>query len=421
MKKYFLTIVFLIIVTFLFAQQEITFKNDTITVIVVDNIDSKTIKSIEYKIKNDIIETRVDMVSVPKKIIEINSLKKEINIESIEETTFNDGIINMLVDPENQIIKGKIKYLKEVIKIENTDYILFVNISTNTIESVNKKLQKESSKNSIVKDSIKDIFAISLNLTPAMTLFPTKQNFWNNKPSFGGLFGLDFTYYITEIVGIGFGVEYSYLNHRTIMKDNYSEIFDNITDNDGDISRVSYSYKGIKEEMKLHYFSIPFYVGVFKIGDSNKKNNRHITGYITFGGKVSFLMNGSKAFSGDGSYNSTGFYEKINGIETNVLLHDIDELNCYGNKNSYEDPVQNLNKFLFWLSLSGGIDIPFDKSGKQYSGIRIGPRIDWTQWLSPKNATSSSDGNYNYRINQNNTYNHAIIIGLNIKFNFFVK
>ncbi len=266
--------------------------------------------------------------------------------------------------------------------------------------------------------------AVSINASygiPFISNDLEKSEMWNKKSSIALNFGVDYkrqfmktTIENNEVVqapsslGMGIGLGLSYLSQSSIMED-HTEMLNSFTDIDGDLCDVAFSYKGIKEKVSLTYLDIPLYLEI------GKPNQAKINGYLNAGIKASVLVSGK--FTGEGSYTSTGYYQN-----TNSTYHDIDVLNYYTNKASYENSEYKLSPFVLWGCLSGGVNIPFsnlEKNSVSKFILRVGAKVDYTILPVSKSVAEPYFKGAGYRISQSNilgeTGSRILMLGVDIK------
>jgi hypothetical protein len=267
--------------------------------------------------------------------------------------------------------------------------------------------------------------ALSFNLGYGIPMIiPTLGTWtdWNLSPGMGLSFGIDYKHHLFEtkivnneevkkpkILGFGVGVGVSYLSKRAVM-DDHPATTPNFTDKDGDVCNVSVSYKGVKEKVSLTYLDIPLYLEI------GKPSQVRLSGYFDIGVKASILI--ADKFTGEGTYTSTGFYEKIGGKTANVTVHDVDELNYYTNRKNYIDPLYDLPKFVLWGCLSGGISIPFSSLEKNKVSsciLRLGARVDYS--ILPISETINSSFSFTTQSNMLglNKSSHVCLFGFDVK------
>ena len=190
----------------------------------------------------------------------------------------------------------------------------------------------------------------------------------------------------------------------------YSETFDGIYDNDGDIYNLNRDYYDVSEKVSLSYISVPLFVA-FGQPYSNKLS---VYGKLT----IIPMLNISKSITASGTYTSTGYYP-----QWDVTLHDIPELGfntdaqCYNN-----DMNMNVSSFILTGSLSAGVYYPLcnlnmNADGSQFV-LKGGVRLDYTL-MSVAGKPSTEDianakyhlGTYN-TIENTNVFSPIIEIGL---------
>lgn len=270
--------------------------------------------------------------------------------------------------------------------------------------------------------------AISFNFgygIPTVTNALTKQDFWNKKMGMDLSFGIDYKhhFFTSKIVkneevkvptafGLGFGVGISHLTQQAVM-DDHIEFLKDFEDKDNDICDVTLSYKGIKEKVSLTYLDIPFYIEI------GKPSQVKLSGYFDVGVKASLLVSGK--FTGKGTYSAEGFYKEIDGTTTNVILHNIDKLDYYAQRDAYNNP-NNLSKFVLWGCLAGGINIPFSSLEKNRISncmLRIGARVDYTLLPISKKIAEPYFQETDYKVSQSNMLggkgSRVLVIGLDVK------
>ena len=249
--------------------------------------------------------------------------------------------------------------------------------------------------------------AISINVgygVPFINNGFMKSEVWNNKTGTALNFGIDYRlqFMKSEIVnnevvktpsvaGIGIGLGISHFKQSAIMK-NHTDTLHDFEGNGGFFGDVTLSYKGIKENLSLTYLDIPLYLSI------GKPSQVKISGYFNVGIKASLLV--ANKFAGEGTYTSQGY-----DYATNCLIHNVDVLNFYTDKASYENSEYNLSKFVLWGSLSGGVNIPFSSLEKNKISkviLSVGAKLDYTILPISKSIAEPYFKGANYRINQSN-------------------
>jgi len=161
--------------------------------------------------------------------------------------------------------------------------------------------------------------AISFNLgygIPIMNNALTNQDFWNSKSGTGLSFGVNYKhhFFISSVAdgrevrqpmlfGVGAGLGISHLTQRATMDYLYTETLSNFVDRDGDIAKVTLSYRGIRERISLTYLDIPLYLEI------GRPSQTRLSGFFNVGLRASILV--SNQFTGEGTFTSTGFYRQV--------------------------------------------------------------------------------------------------------------
>ncbi|MDR1761466.1 MAG: hypothetical protein LBR55_03350 [Bacteroidales bacterium] len=281
------------------------------------------------------------------------------------------------------------------------------NILETEVDTVYGKYNKLNFKTIVPKN------AISINAgygIPFISNDESKSEMWHKNTDVALNFGIDYKLQImqTDIInnefvkapslfGIGVGVGVSYFNQSASMK-NHTEKLHNFRDIDGDLcDTVTLSYTGIQESLSLAYVDIPLYLSI------GKPSQVKISGYCNIGIKASILV--ADKFTGEGTYTSSGYYQKIGNSESNVEIFDVEALHYYTDKASYENPDYKLSPFVLWGSLSGGVSIPFSSLEDNKISrliLCLGAKLDYTILPVSKSIAEPYFKGANYRINQSN-------------------
>lgn len=173
----------------------------------------------------------------------------------------------------------------------------------------------------------------------------------DSKNKMGGTFGLGYTYFVTNNIGIVSGLELSMFNAKSTMG-NISEQY-MTKDDEGEEFRFSYTMKGYEEKQNLAYISIPIMVQYqmspekgfygaagFKIGLPVKKEYKSSASSIT----------------------SSGYYPN-----SQVTYDDL-EYRGFGTFNNIKHTNDLKVKTAYFLSVEAGYKIPIADNLRLYVG-----------------------------------------------------
>ncbi len=117
----------------------------------------------------------------------------------------------------------------------------------------------------------------------------------------GGVFGLRYSYYLSDNWSIGLGADYQF--YKTIARSNYFEGSYNTTDFENESFEFRYSATGYRESQNLQYLNVPLTVQ-FETGDETRF-------YIAAGVKAGFAVNGEYETKIN-SLSTSGYYPQYN-------------------------------------------------------------------------------------------------------------
>lgn len=346
------------------------------------------IKSIDYEKVNDLekeIATLKSQIKKPSgkdpKIVEklglkIDSLIKEIgkleseNSSMTSEIGRNNDTINKLKPLINKIIGDLENKDREIAKLNNkvrgtaqdvanAGSSLGFSIGLGMPFMQNKSLDK-------------DIWAVDRPLSQQYSLYYESPLSSSNLVSWG--------------LGVGI-TKYTLSAHFS----SFGETVNGLVDVDGDLYNEIGKYNYVNEKVSLMYLDVPLFLSF------GQARIHRIDGYFKIGITPSFNL--QKKFQGEGTYNISGYYPTWD-----VALHDIDELNFSSHGSCYQEVDFQVNTFVLWGNISGGIHIPLSnlKEGKMAKFIlKIGGKIDYSITPLSKQLNEPVKGAA-YRNNQSN-------------------
>jgi hypothetical protein len=189
--------------------------------------------------------------------------------------------------------------------------------------------------------------------------------------------------------GIGLGTTYYKLFAH------FSSFVETVYDQT-DIDNKKYNaiclYNGVREEVSLLYAEMPLFISY------GRPRSHRISGYCKI--VITPSYNIQKTFQGEGSYNISGYYP-----EWNVKLHDIAELNFNSNGRCYEKVDFNINEFVLWGSIAGGIYIPISnlkENNRSAFILKIGVKCDYSLTTISNELNEIFIKGATYRIYQSN-------------------
>ena len=421
MKK----ILFITLLTLSFAN---LFAQSELTVVKGETMDGKKIRVDYYKGKSKDLIEKIEYEVVDELNIKVKEYKNKINeysktIEDLKKdkntsdntilklnqriSALNDSLIFMekkcnqhlanLKKCESQLANDS---LTEQPGDEIEHFIAVIDSLSKVNQWLSLRMKEMDTVIPIIKRNSEPSHSIGLDLGFGLSLFNNtnlKNDFWSKETCTNLHISV---YFQTKrllknfplSVGVGIGYDNIPLNAHFNY---YSETFNGIYDNDGDIYNLNRDYYDVSEKVSLSYISVPLFVA-FGQPYSNKLS---VYGKLT----IIPMLNISKSITASGTYTSTGYYP-----QWDATLHDIPELGfntdaqCYNN-----DMNMNVNSFILTGSLSAGVYYPLCNHNKNSDGsqfvLKGGVRLDYTLMSGAGKASTEDIANAKYHLGTYNT------------------